>query len=232
MDAHPIHLHLVSSQLVNRQKFNAEVNEENGKPTNIRLIGQPKSPDPDEVGWKDTWVMYPGEVTRIIAKFDLEGLYVWHCHILSHEDHEMMRPYYVGQMEQPTTINATHKMADLAFEKQVQLAVMPNPFTQTFTIRFNLPQSSDVMLNMYDTKGSLIKKVQNKTLSKGQQTLTIDGSELVNGIYFLRSYNQPPKHLTQNDFKEITIGKALKDNLYMAGNIPISYIFPCIVEHE
>jgi hypothetical protein len=41
--------------------------------------------------------MYPGEVTRIIATFNREGEYVWHCHILSHEDYEMMRPYYVGQ---------------------------------------------------------------------------------------------------------------------------------------
>jgi FtsP/CotA-like multicopper oxidase with cupredoxin domain len=42
--------------------------------------------------------MFPGEVTRVIAKFDIEGLYVWHCHILSREDHEMMRPYCVGDL--------------------------------------------------------------------------------------------------------------------------------------
>ena len=40
--------------------------------------------------------MFPGEVTRIVARFDLPGEYVWHCHILSHEDHEMMRPYFIG----------------------------------------------------------------------------------------------------------------------------------------
>ncbi|WP_332736194.1 multicopper oxidase domain-containing protein [Flavihumibacter sp.] len=183
-DAHPIHLHLVSSQLINRQKFRADINEENGKPTNIRFIGQPQIPAPDERGWKDTWIMYPGEVTRIIAKFDLEGLYAWHCHILSHEDHEMMRSYYVGEMDPPLTKNATLEMDELALEKQVQLAVMPNPFTQHFSIRFNLPQPSSVMVNMYDSKGGLIKKVQNKTLSKGQHTVTIDGTDLVNGIYF------------------------------------------------
>ena len=181
-DAHPIHLHLVSSQLLNRQKFQADVNEENGKPTNIRLLGQPKSPDAGEKGWKDTWIMYPGEVTRIIAKFDIEGLYVWHCHILSHEDHEMMRPYYVGQMPQPVT-NAS-QINSLEFEKQVQLAVMPNPFKESFSVRFNLDHSSDVIVNMYDGKGSLIKKVQHKTMNKGQHTLTIDGSGLANGIYF------------------------------------------------
>jgi spore coat protein A, manganese oxidase len=184
MDAHPIHLHLVSSQLINRQKFKAEVNEVNGKPTNIRLIGQPQFPGAGEQGWKDTWVMYPGEVTRIIAKFDLEGRYAWHCHILSHEDHEMMRPYYVGQMEPFFTKKAAPQMAGPAFEKQVELTVMPNPFTERFSIRFNLPQSAEVMVNMYDGKGRYIKNVQNKIMSKGQQTLTIDGKELLNGIYF------------------------------------------------
>jgi spore coat protein A len=184
MDAHPIHLHLVSSQLISRQKFHSDINDGNGKPNNIRLIGQPQFPGPEEQGWKDTWVMYPGEVTRIIAKFDIEGLYAWHCHILSHEDHEMMRPYYVGEMPQAVTKNATPEMADAAFEKEIRLTFMPNPFTERFSIRFNLPQSSQVRINMYNSKGSVVKKVQNKTLNKGQQTITIDGTELVNGIYF------------------------------------------------
>ena len=101
MDAHPIHLHLVTMQMISRQKFVARVNEETGKPSNIRLVGQPKYPGPDEQGWKDTWVMNPGEVTKVIAKFDRPGLYVWHCHILSHEEHDMMRPFYVGETNNP-----------------------------------------------------------------------------------------------------------------------------------
>jgi spore coat protein A len=96
-DAHPIHLHLVSFQIVDRQKFRARVNED-GSLSNIRLIGKPKQPAANEAGFKDTVQMFPGEVTRVIAKFDVEGLYVWHCHILSHEDHEMMRPYCVGDL--------------------------------------------------------------------------------------------------------------------------------------
>lgn len=111
-DAHPIHLHLVSFQILNRQGFNGTiVPKENIDPmhpgdpptlggvlTNIKLKGQPKPPAANEAGWKDTAQMFPGEVTRVIAKFDRPGRYVWHCHILSHEDHEMMRSYYVGQM--------------------------------------------------------------------------------------------------------------------------------------
>jgi spore coat protein A len=45
-------------------------------------------------------------VTRLIARFDRPGLYVWHCHILEHEDHEMMRPYRVLS---PTSTTAPHE---------------------------------------------------------------------------------------------------------------------------
>lgn len=84
-DAHPIHVHQVQFQIVNRQPFEGD--------------GYP--PEPNETGFKDTVVSYPGEITRIKAKFDVAGLYVWHCHIIEHEDHEMMRPFRV---EAPMTV--------------------------------------------------------------------------------------------------------------------------------
>ena len=58
--------------------------------------GRPRPPESWETGYKDTVIAYPGEVTRVKAKFDLPGLYAWHCHIVEHEDNEMMRPYRVG----------------------------------------------------------------------------------------------------------------------------------------
>jgi spore coat protein A len=94
-DAHPIHLHQTSFQILNRQKFTATQLSPTAPLTNINLLGQPKLPAANEAGWKDTVVVNPGEVARIVAKFDLPGEYVWHCHILSHEDHEMMRPYQI-----------------------------------------------------------------------------------------------------------------------------------------
>lgn len=101
-DAHPIHLHLVQFQVLGRQRFGATVVEKEmemgssgGILTNIKLRGREALPELNERGWKDTVIMYPGQVTRIIAKFDRPGEYVWHCHILSHEDHEMMRPFVV-----------------------------------------------------------------------------------------------------------------------------------------
>ena len=53
-------------------------------------------PEAWEMGFKDTVIVYPGEYTQIKARFDTAGLFVWHCHILEHEDNEMMRPYRVG----------------------------------------------------------------------------------------------------------------------------------------
>ncbi len=155
-DAHPIHLHLVQFQLMNRQKFN--VNKYNkaynalfpasstidpmtglpfpggvfiggyGPPLDYNtgnpralggnpditpyLQGPVTPPETYERGWKDTVIMYPGQVTRIMVRwaptdlatttpaadlyfpFDPNGGhgYVWHCHIIDHEDNEMMRP--------------------------------------------------------------------------------------------------------------------------------------------
>jgi spore coat protein A, manganese oxidase len=92
-DSHPIHLHLVRFQILDRRKF-----ETFGFVTQqkMRFTGQPIPPDPTEVGWKDTVRAEPGMVTRIIAKFEgYPGRYVWHCHILEHEDNEMMRPFDV-----------------------------------------------------------------------------------------------------------------------------------------
>ena len=183
VDAHPIHLHLVRMQLISRQKFVARIDEENGKPTNIRLVGQPRYPGPDEQGWKDTWVTFPGEVTKVIAKFDRPGLYVWHCHILSHEEHDMMRPFFVGEMDnalvkRSVEINRENSEVDL------QLKVMPNPFSNYVTIQVNLPATRRVSIALYDAKGGLVKKVYEAEKPAGLQRISIDGSNLTNGIYF------------------------------------------------
>ena len=104
-DVHPIHFHLVNVQLIQRQKFE-------GDPSNYALKGAPLPPEANERGWKDTVRCNPGEVTTVIMKFDLPSLptaemrkavsprtggaeYVWHCHILEHEEHDMMRPFVV-----------------------------------------------------------------------------------------------------------------------------------------
>jgi len=81
VDGHPIHLHLVKFKVLGRE---------------IIGTGSIILPELTEAGWKDTVIAYPGEVTRLNATFDIAGLYVWHCHIVEHEDNEMMVPYCVG----------------------------------------------------------------------------------------------------------------------------------------
>jgi bilirubin oxidase len=92
-DAHPIHVHLVQFEVMDRQGLATDADE--AVITPVQIIGNARPPEQWEMGPKDMVIAYPGEVTRIKAKFDLEGLYVWHCHIVEHEDNEMMRPYRV-----------------------------------------------------------------------------------------------------------------------------------------
>ena len=94
-DAHPIHIHLVQFQVVDRQQL--VQNDEGHAVQPAQLVaGTSYPPEVSETGFKDTVISYPGEVTRVKASFDRQGLFVWHCHILEHEDNEMMRPYCVG----------------------------------------------------------------------------------------------------------------------------------------
>ncbi len=143
-DAHPIHLHLVQFQLINRQSFDTRkymsayarayggtIVNGFGPPNDYNLPngdgavggnpavgpflrGPARPPEANEAGWKDTVVMRPGQVTRIAVRWaplslpvnsaaadlyypfdpsgELQRGYVWHCHIIDHEDNEMMRP--------------------------------------------------------------------------------------------------------------------------------------------
>jgi spore coat protein A len=92
-DSHPIHLHLVRFQLLDRRAYDPLTYRRTGE---FRFIGGPIGPEPAESGWKDTIRAHSRMVTRFIVRFSgFTGRYVWHCHILEHEDNEMMRPYEV-----------------------------------------------------------------------------------------------------------------------------------------
>ncbi len=91
--AHPVHVHLVQFQILSRQPFDVEHYNQTGE---IIYTGDPVEPSENEMGWKDTVRAGGGQVTSIIAHFNHHtGDYVWHCHILEHEDHDMMRPIKV-----------------------------------------------------------------------------------------------------------------------------------------
>jgi spore coat protein A len=106
-DTHPIHFHLVNVQVLGRQPFDAA--NYTGTPK-LKFIGPFRGPDPNEFGYKETVRVNPNEMTMVIIKFQLPKVpfavpqsprtggyeYVWHCHILEHEEHDMMRPLVVS----------------------------------------------------------------------------------------------------------------------------------------
>jgi spore coat protein A len=98
-------MHLVDFRVIDRQAFTGQISPKvnsdgsNGAildPGSITLVENPMAPSAWEAGKKDTVKTFPGEVTRVLVTFKRSGEYVYHCHILSHEDHEMMRPYEVS----------------------------------------------------------------------------------------------------------------------------------------
>jgi spore coat protein A, manganese oxidase len=92
-DVHPIHLHMVRFQILDRRRFDGFEYITTG---NLRYISPATPPDANELGWKDTARVNAKTVTRILVPFvGYPGRYIWHCHILEHEDNEMMRPYEV-----------------------------------------------------------------------------------------------------------------------------------------
>ena len=112
-DVHPMHFHLVNVQVINRQPF--QVSSLGSTQGGVTFTGPATPAEPNETGWKETVMMFPGTVTRIIMRFDLSPIvtaggavvptppsprtggneFVWHCHILEHEEHDMMRPLVV-----------------------------------------------------------------------------------------------------------------------------------------
>jgi spore coat protein A len=119
VDAHPIHVHLSQFRVINREAFGPTpaapldpvtglqmtsvakdmVNGWSGsrlEPAYVALSGVVRRVPADEQGWKDTVVCYPGEVTRVLMNFKRPGKFVYHCHILSHEEHDMMRWFEVN----------------------------------------------------------------------------------------------------------------------------------------
>ncbi|HEU4435894.1 MAG TPA: multicopper oxidase domain-containing protein [candidate division Zixibacteria bacterium] len=207
-DAHPIHIHLVQFQMLNRQAFNAarymyayeEANPElpaehtTVVPVGPYLQGTPVLPDSNERGWKDTFRMNPGEVSRVLVRFapqdgispfafdaTAEPGYVWHCHILEHEDNEMMRPYMVV---------APQALAKAAGQEPV-LGNYPNPFNPETQISFRLPNAGNVDLRVFNILGQEVRRLVSEEKQAGEHTIRWDGRDdrgalVASGIYFYR----------------------------------------------
>jgi len=260
-DTHPIHLHLVQFQLVNRQAFKvSSYNKVYGAPvagmgpplpygvanaaTGNLLGGNPDVkpylkgpavlPDANESGWKDTFRMNPGEVTRVLVRIapqdanaraggpvaagmnlfpfdpsaglgstDTFGFpggpgYVWHCHIVDHEDNEMMRPMRIADV--PTaplamgtgeSVHATETESATVPALIALAPARPNPAVGDVHITWSLPKSSEVELKVFDLAGREVAALANGTFAAGEHAvdwggLDDGGHRLPTGTYFYR----------------------------------------------
>jgi spore coat protein A, manganese oxidase len=211
VDAHPMHMHLVKFQVYNRQPFDVKAYTAawllfqvgtGPRPVlaNYLVAGPPVPPLPEEMGWKDTAKAYPGEILRVIATFDLpaeaSGItgsgtptsttaeYVYHCHILEHEENEMMRPF---QVIQPLAKKAGEE--ETASEQPAKFALeqnYPNPFNPETTIRFQLPKDSPVQLKVFNTAGQEVATLAEGPFAAGVHTVRFNGSHLASGMYYAK----------------------------------------------
>jgi spore coat protein A, manganese oxidase len=219
-DTHPIHIHLGQFQLLNRQKFNVnryekafehanpEMPSETYTPVSLAgyLKGGPRPPDPSETGWKDTFRANPGEVTRVKLRFAQQNGspypfdataapgYVWHCHILEHEDNDMMRTF---MLQEPTaalahlTAAAPEAIASAAGVEFGLAHSSPNPSTNGATLRFRLKTSAVATVDVLDVAGRRVRRMADHVFPAGESAVVWDGRDEAglrasSGIYFVR----------------------------------------------
>lgn len=177
------------------------------------LQGKLQGANLNEQGWKDTYIVYPGEVTTFAVRYaptdvalnaPLSSLmfafdpslgpgYVWHCHIIDHEDNEMMRPYRVLPSPLRPVLKAGNLVSDIPLAQNSEpnslgefalLQNFPNPFNDVTEIRFRLPEAMHVQLVLFNMMGQKIKVLLDKFAPAGNNTVTINKSGLEKGIYY------------------------------------------------
>jgi len=148
MDAHPIHLHLVRFEVVNRQGLQMDPTTMEPIPV-VDTTSPVVDPNPWEAGFRDMVTANPGEVTRIKARFDTAGLYVWHCHIVEHEDNEMMRPYTVRYDPQNPDLNQDGCVDRIDYSILVQVA---RSSTASWVSNLKYDLNEDGLVNISDAR--------------------------------------------------------------------------------
>ena len=169
------------------------------------LQGSIKGAEPNEVGWKDVIKSYPGEVLTIMIRFAPVDLplstpkslalfdfdpsigpgYMWHCHILEHEDNDMMRPMFVQANPSRPNAKSTNQyngkdpiLKGLGLDSPV-----PNLISTTSEIRFTTSNDSHVNLTLYNIVGTTVHTFIDAELPSGTQTVNLSNGNLASGTY-------------------------------------------------
>jgi FtsP/CotA-like multicopper oxidase with cupredoxin domain len=169
------------------------------------LKDAPEPAKPNERGWKDVILAYPNQVTTYMVRFAPTQLplltpkllsrysfdpgkgpgYVWHCHIVEHEDNDMMRPLEVQSNPSRKIVRSAAVTAD---NNPVDGFVLeqntPNPFSTYTEIRFTLGNDSRVQLKLYNSLGTEVKTLLDADMPAGSQSYILSAANLAKGVYF------------------------------------------------
>jgi len=164
--AHPFHIHDVQFYILDR----------NGE-----------DPPANERGLKDVVLIRPDETVRFITKFedfyDNEIPYMYHCHILVHEDGGMMGQFLV--LNNVETSSEKEPMVDVPTTTRI-VGSYPNPFNPSTNIRYHVDKPSEIELMVYNMKGQIVQQLYAGYQNRGTYVLSWDASQFASGIYFVR----------------------------------------------
>jgi hypothetical protein len=189
-------------------------------PVTPYLLGAPIPADPNERGWKDVIKAYPGQVMTYMVRFAPTDLalgtrqsnlvypfdpsvgpgYVWHCHIIEHEDNDMMRPMDV-QRNPKRPVGPGPVIADsialkgsllgdnaAALNNQLETVALeqnyPNPFSTETEIKFRIPAETHIQLKLYNYLGVEVQTLIDAIAPAGNQTVRLSSANISSGIYY------------------------------------------------
>jgi FtsP/CotA-like multicopper oxidase with cupredoxin domain len=182
-----------------------------GNPAITPYLQGPVIPaEPNERGWKDVIKAYPGQVTTYIVRFaptdmsvktpkaslkypfdpSLGPGYVWHCHIVEHEDNDMMRPLNVqpnpsrSKLKSAEMISSIIPTVPTVLDGYALEQNMPNPVTNQTEIKFSIPENIHVQLKLYNSIGAEVAILIDSDAMAGNHLATLYTENLTNGIYF------------------------------------------------
>lgn len=189
-DTHPMHMHLINFQVLDRIPFDADAYREhygnNQAPEGAPLFttGSPQPPAADENGWKETVKCPGGFITRVIIHFEgFPGKYVYHCHILDHEENDMMQYMVVTGPFGKEAEEASALPASFVLHQNY-----PNPFNPSTSIKYEVPAAAHVDLKIYDITGRVVASLVNEIKEQGVHTVQWNGRDsfglsVSSGIY-------------------------------------------------
>jgi hypothetical protein len=135
-------------------------------------------------------------VAELLYPFDpsLGPGYVWHCHIVDHEDNEMMRPYGVVASPYREVVAPVIQGNELVTKQSAGQSIAvegfalgqnyPNPVTSTTEIHYTTPVAGRVQMKLYNNEGKVVQTLIDAEVAEGTYTTRVDGTKLTSGVYF------------------------------------------------